>query len=200
VKNTTSLKNAAQDFDTTLEDRVLDAAEHCFLKFGPQKTSMVDISTAANTSRATVYRYFKNRDAVIEGVMMRDAARLFREVLKHIEKFKSTEERVVESLIFVMEMIEKTPRLSSLLIPDAALVLSSSNLYQRLDLYTQPLFGSQYFNDLNKLRKDVSPNEMKEFLIQTVFGLLTLKTPASKTREKRRQYLKNFLLPSLLAQ
>jgi len=200
VKNTTSLKNAAQELDTTLEDRVLDAAEHCFLKFGPQKTSMADISTAANTSRATVYRYFKNRDAVIEGVMMRDAARLFREVLKHIEKFKSTEERVVESLIFVMEMIEKTPRLSSLLIPDAALVLSSSNLYQRLDLYTQPLFGSQYFNDLNKLRKDVSPNEMKEFLIQTVFGLLTLKTPASKTREKRRQYLKNFLLPSLLAQ
>lgn len=192
------MNNTAKELELSIENRVLDAAEHCFLKFGPQKTSMADISTAANTSRATVYRYFKNRDAVIEGVMMRDAARLFREVLAHIEKFKSTEERVVESLIYAMEMIEKTPRLSSLLIPDAALVLSTSNVYQRLELYTQPLFGSQYFNDFNKLRRDVSPNEMKEFLIQTVFGLLTLKTPASENSATRRNYLKNFLLPSLL--
>lgn len=200
MKNNSSLENETQELDSTLEDRVLDAAEQCFLKFGPQKTSMADISTAANTSRATVYRYFKNRDAVIEGVMLRDAARLFRDVLKHIEQFKSTEERVVESLIYAMEMIENTPRLASLLIPDAALVVASStSIYQRLDLYTHTLFSSTHFSDFNKLRRDVSPNEMKEFLIQTVFGLLTLKTPASATSATRRKYLKNFLIPSLLA-
>lgn len=183
-----------------VSDSILDAAEQCFSKYGTAKTNIADIADTANVSRATVYRYFKNRDAVLEGVMLRDAARLFEDMLVHIKGFDSTEERIVEALIFIMQVIEKTPRLSSILSADAAvLVASSAAIYQRLELFSQPLFNSGvFFEDLGKLRRDVSPDEMKEFLIQTVYGLLTLQTPASKSDKTRRKYLKTFVLPALM--
>src|SRR3546814_9749490 len=40
-------------------DRLIDAAETCFTRFGVAKTTLEDIATEAGVSRATVYRYFE---------------------------------------------------------------------------------------------------------------------------------------------
>ncbi len=191
-------KAATQEDIDSVRESILDAAERCFSQYGTRKTSMADISDTANISRTTVYRYFNNREAVLEGVMLRDVSKLFSKLLSHLSQFTSTEERVVETLIYAMKTIENTPRLVSLLTPDAALLAASSNeIYRRLELFSQPLFTHEIFNDLNKLRRDVSPDQLKEFLIQTVYGLLTLKTPASESEQSRRDYIENFVLPVL---
>lgn len=193
------LKRAQRRKGKSVEESILDAAEKCFARFGVQKTSVGDISTAANLSRASVYRCFANRDAIIEGVMLRDAARIFKEMLLHIEPFESLEDRIVEALIFIMETIEKSERLTSILATDAALLIASSNtVYERLDLFTQPILNERHFKDLGKFRRGVTHNEIKEFLIQNVFGLLTLKTQASTGSEERRRYLRKFIVPALL--
>lgn len=131
--------------------------------------------------------------------MLRDAARIFKDMLLYVEQFDSVEERIVEALIFIMETIESSERLTSILATDAALVIAASNtVYERLDLFTQPILNSRHIQDLGKIRRDVAPNEIKEFLIQNIFGLLTLKTQASVEAETRRKYLRNFIVPALL--
>ena len=65
------------DAPTTIDaarDRLIDAAEACFTKFGPAKTTLEDIASEAGVSRATVYRYFDGgRDEIILGVVLREA-------------------------------------------------------------------------------------------------------------------------------
>lgn len=48
-------------------DRLLDAAERCLEVQGLAGTTMEDIARNAGVSRATVYRYFASREAVISG-------------------------------------------------------------------------------------------------------------------------------------
>ena len=46
-------------------DRLVDAAEACIDRFGVGKTTLDDVATEARVSRATVYRYFQNRDELV---------------------------------------------------------------------------------------------------------------------------------------
>ena len=50
---------------------MLDAAERCLEVQGLAGTTMEDIARNAGVSRATVYRYFASREAVISGVIIR---------------------------------------------------------------------------------------------------------------------------------
>jgi AcrR family transcriptional regulator len=48
-------------------DRLLDAAQRCFERWGPAKTTLDDIADEAHVSRATVYRYLRSRvDLIID--------------------------------------------------------------------------------------------------------------------------------------
>jgi AcrR family transcriptional regulator len=45
-------------------DRILDAAEELFTRHDPGSVGMNEIAKAAGCSRATLYRYFENREAL----------------------------------------------------------------------------------------------------------------------------------------
>ena len=55
--------------------RLLDAAETCIDRFGLAKTTVEDIATEAKVSRATIYRYFDNRDELVLAVVLRSLDR-----------------------------------------------------------------------------------------------------------------------------
>ena len=59
-------------------DEILDAAELTFFDKGYQQTSMDDIARAAQLSRALLYVYFKDKAAIMRGVMLRAAQSLQR--------------------------------------------------------------------------------------------------------------------------
>ena len=62
------------------QDRLLDAAEACFGRFGIVKTTIEDVAKEASVSRATVYRYFSGRDEVVSGVILRATERYLEKV------------------------------------------------------------------------------------------------------------------------
>jgi AcrR family transcriptional regulator len=79
---------AVQGVETKpVRERLLDAAEECLTQFGPQKTSMEDVARAAGMSRATVYRYFDNRDALLRGVASRQSSNLAAEAIAYLSKY-----------------------------------------------------------------------------------------------------------------
>lgn len=59
-------------------DEILDAAEQTFFDKGYEQTSMDDIARAAQLSRALLYVYFKDKAAIMRGVMLRAAQSLQR--------------------------------------------------------------------------------------------------------------------------
>jgi AcrR family transcriptional regulator len=67
--------------DGTRRDRredLLSAAARRFVAVGLRKTTMEDIAREARAGKATLYRHFSNKDAVIDALLAREAARLER--------------------------------------------------------------------------------------------------------------------------
>lgn len=52
-------------------ERILDAAEQCFIKYGFHAASMANISEAAQMSAGLIYRYFANKNAIILAIIER---------------------------------------------------------------------------------------------------------------------------------
>ena len=70
---TIDLRDQATD---ELGARILDATMTCLARFGVAKTTLDDVAREAACSRATVYRYFANRNALVAAAVDREVERL----------------------------------------------------------------------------------------------------------------------------
>jgi AcrR family transcriptional regulator len=52
-------------------ERILDAAEQCFIKHGFHAASMADIAQTAEMSAGLIYRYFANKAAIVKAIIER---------------------------------------------------------------------------------------------------------------------------------
>jgi AcrR family transcriptional regulator len=57
---------------------LLSAAAHRFVAVGLRRTTMEDIARQARAGKATLYRHFANKDAVIDALLAREAGRFVR--------------------------------------------------------------------------------------------------------------------------
>src|SRR5581483_8730049 len=57
-------------------DRILDAAEEVLARFGPQKTTVVDVARALGVSHGSVYRFFPSKAGLRDAVTERWLARV----------------------------------------------------------------------------------------------------------------------------
>ena len=97
-----------------MRERLLDAAEDCYRRFGIGKTVVEDVGKAASLSRATVYRYFENRDELLLGVVAREAYRLAAEAQQYLRRFDNVGSWIVEGLLFCLREIPGRPTLAIL--------------------------------------------------------------------------------------
>jgi AcrR family transcriptional regulator len=94
-------------------DRILDAAEQLFTQQDAATVGMHEIATAAGCSRATVYRYFENRDALYAAYVHRETYRVFRGMGERIAAITDPRERLVEGVVASLRSVRESPSLSS---------------------------------------------------------------------------------------
>ncbi|KQY03291.1 TetR family transcriptional regulator [Mycobacterium sp. Root135] len=94
-------------------DRILDAAEALFTRHGAARVGMNDVATAAGCSRATLYRYFENRDALHTAYVHREAHRVFRELGDRIAGITDPRERLLEAVLVTLSSVRESPSLSA---------------------------------------------------------------------------------------
>ena len=58
-----------QDRAQTQCERILNAAKHCFIKYGFHAASMANIADAAKMSAGLIYRYFANKNSIILAII-----------------------------------------------------------------------------------------------------------------------------------
>jgi AcrR family transcriptional regulator len=86
--------------DSGPRDEILKAAESCFEYFGFRKSTVEDIAKAAGISRTTIYRFFKDRDALLSALVLRHSEDIVSATRAHVEQFSSFEDILVEGTIF----------------------------------------------------------------------------------------------------
>ncbi|SBS75172.1 conserved hypothetical protein [uncultured Mycobacterium sp.] len=94
-------------------DRILDAAGELFAIHDVGGVGMNDIARAAGCSRATLYRYFENREVLHTAYVHREAYRLHEQMTELISGISDPRERLLAGLTMSMELVRDSPALSS---------------------------------------------------------------------------------------
>ena len=94
-------------------DRILDAAGELFTQQEAATVGMHEIASAAGCSRATLYRYFENREALHTAYVHREAYRLYREMTEQINSVVDPRERLIEGMMASMRNVRESPALAS---------------------------------------------------------------------------------------
>ncbi|WP_407689397.1 TetR/AcrR family transcriptional regulator, partial [Mycobacterium sp. HUMS_1102779] len=94
-------------------DRILDAAERLFTERDPASIGMNEIAAAAGCSRATLYRYFENRDALRTAYVHRETRRLARAIAERIDGVDDPGERLIGAVAAALRMVRDSPALAA---------------------------------------------------------------------------------------
>ena len=184
-----------------VRERLLDAAEGCLAQFGPQKTSMEDVARAAGMSRATVYRYFENRDALLLGVASRQAAGLATEAMSYLAQFDNIADWLVEGLIFTLREIPQRPVFASLVTSldsrsASSLFLGSSGMIQIGVNVLRPMFGTA--KQQGHLRDEVDADMLIEWLLRILWTYLNAPSQVATDEDGMRTLFRMMLIPAVL--
>jgi AcrR family transcriptional regulator len=94
-------------------DRILDAAAELFAERDAATVGMLEIARSAGCSRATLYRYFENREALHTAFVNREAYRLHRELSEQIRGVHDAGERLTAGVVAALRMVRSSPALAS---------------------------------------------------------------------------------------
>jgi TetR/AcrR family transcriptional regulator len=136
-------------------DEIINAAQELFSNYGFSKTTMTDIAKKLDTSKASLYYYFKDKESIFKALAVREQAQFVEEIEKII-----TDSYAVKLKKYTIKRIELLQRL-----------LTLSNINRENYSVIKPLFSSLFKEfrivELNLVKdmfqKGVLANEFKEF-------------------------------------
>lgn len=119
-----------------LIERVLAAADGCFQRFGIAKTTMEDIARAAGISRATLYRYFADRESLLTESVRRRARLNMKTARAYFSRRTAIEDKITDGIARNVRQGKRDPLVRLLVSPEemalAAKLLEHSGLASEL--------------------------------------------------------------------
>ena len=93
--------------NSTIRDRILEAAEEIFSRFGFKKTTMDEIAESLHKAKGSIYYYFKNKEDVFKSILEKQSSLFRNEVKKAIDKEASVENKLEAYILTMIKMPEK---------------------------------------------------------------------------------------------
>lgn len=181
------------------EASLVDAACTCFERYGIRKTTMDDIAQQAGVARATLYRYFASKEAVVERIGALEAERVTLELRGQLKKGLSIGDTLVECLLLSTRIAHRNPRIRALsdfqaTASRAADPASPSHQANRA------LWGSLIRDALahGELAKDVSLDEISSWLVLSQALLLTKVEATDIGDDELRGFIRRFIVSAIL--
>jgi AcrR family transcriptional regulator len=186
--------------------RLVAAASRCIDRFGLAKTTLEDVATEAAVSRQTIYRYFANRDELLLDALLSELERAeleqpFVVPRGQIRTPDDVAEAMVEILVHTLEVIRRSPKLSSLLVAEKESVRStldgaSARLFDYLAV--DIVLGLEAAQAVGFVRAELDVNEAAEWIIRAGLSILTVPGPVERDSAELRRFLTTFLRPALI--
>ena len=198
-----TVTSQTQDSEAKADTRsaIISAAEECFAQFGISKTTMSDVAGAASMSRASVYRYFADRESlIIESVIRR--ARLHMDATRdRILAWPTTQERIVEGLCLNIKRGRLDPMVGRLASPDETtrwmdLLQASGHTVELTHELWGPIIVAE--QEAGTIRADLDPQFVSEWFSELETLYIAAHASEGEPLDRIREKLRTFVLPSLL--
>ena len=176
--------------------RLCDATLRCVARMGLPKTSMSDIAKNAGVTRPTLYKHFNNKTAAFIAAIDAAALEFAHSVAKHVSRFDTIEERIIEMILFVVKEFPRHKYLSLVLNPECSVVLG-----ERAFSEERPLELSRIaIAPVVELRTDLRPEgeEIAEVMSRLAISLILFPGRFKSSGEELREFIRRRLLPGLL--
>lgn len=187
---------------TSSPERILEAAEECFARYGFQKTSMEDIAREAGLSRRSVYRHFPDKSALFNEVATGRTRIFLDEILRSTARLTGLSAQIEEVARLTRHFIHEDPISAALLRvdPDSLARVVSTEARPLLSMAMEaivPLIEAA--RDSGEVREDLSVPRASEWIARMVFSLAA--TPSVNfdidDPTQTAAFIREFLLPGL---
>lgn len=188
------------DNEEDARERLLNAAEVCFEKFGLRRTTIDDVAREAKVSRSTVYRYFDGRGDLIVGAYMRESEVVNGKLRALLDRPGPFADRLLKATQRTIDSVRSGKYLPLMLSPEGALLVSkavtaSTAFYES----TRQTMGP-YLEEAQKageVRKDLDLDDFNEWMLRIVFSFAMIDSPSGQDAKHIKRLLTTFLLPAL---
>lgn len=182
-------------------DRIMGAAREVFSRDGIQGARMANIAKTAGCARATLYRYFPKKEALLHSYMIRVAKDFEAVIDGKLRGLPTFGERLVEAIATSVELIQERDDVAPFFTEEglgltAQLTSNAAAMRERLALQLSKESSSERI--AGGLRQGVSAAEAAEWLTHAVFSFSVLPTEA-RSGASLRKFLKKMLIPALVA-
>ncbi len=189
--------NTRKDSAESGRDIILDAAVACYEKKGIAGTTIDDIASLAKISRRTVYRYFPNKQSIIQEIVDEQAAEFFKGMDNSVKQFSNGFlESLKNCMLYTIENGPKAPGHELLLGKTNASISSqhyfnSENIYQYWDTLLRPSFEQAL--KARELATDISFDDLMSWSARIIYSYIQFPEPL----EKIEKQIDHFLLRNL---
>ena len=182
-------------------NRILDAALACYEQSGISGTRLEDVAKSAGIGRTTLYRYVKNRDDLLNQVIQRDALAQ-REEMEVLNRYlDNLADSLVESTVMVLRGRRTRPINRLLFGMEENAMIDRINLSpSSFSALTEALLTPQFNKALarGEVREGVTLAQASDWVARITLSLVTYPEDFLNDEDSLRQYLRTFLVPSLV--
>jgi AcrR family transcriptional regulator len=181
--------------DATRARIMLAAVEQCE-EVGLRRATMEDVARRAGLGRATLYRHFQSKDALVQAIILAEAEAFFAALDGAVADCASDEERLVEGFAFALEYVRGHALLRKLLRTEPETLLPYLVGGGQLIAIATRAVCARIHEESPESRH---AREMAELLVRLVLSLAL--TPESglgvQDRSGALRFARNYLVPSL---
>jgi AcrR family transcriptional regulator len=183
-----------------MRTRVVDAAEQYVESRGLGKVRIDEIADRAGCSRATIYRYFADKDELIREVLIRRSRRIAAELAELVGEIDDPAELLVQGVVRGVEQFQDDPYFESFYGPATVgtttrIAGGTTAIRAVVAEAMGPLFDLA--ESTGRLRPGIDREQATEWIMLVTTALLTIPQPSMTTREERALFLRTFLVPAL---
>lgn len=182
--------------------RVVDATERYIERHGLERVRIEDLAAEAGCSRATVYRYFADKDELVREVLVRRARLISARLERVLGRIDDPAEMLVQGVVRGLAELRRDTCFEAFYGPASAGTTSriaggSTTIRAAVAQAMAPLFDLA--EATGRLRPGIGREEATEWVMLVTVALLTIPQPSIAGPADQERALRTFLVPAILA-
>jgi AcrR family transcriptional regulator len=178
------------------KSRICMAALECIKRNGLEKTTMSDIAKEAGIARPTLYKHFKSKQAMLFTGIDTVAFNFAEAVVERANQFNTLDERIVETIVYVVQELPTHRYLSLVLDNECALALRDRAFTHE----ATEIFSEMTAAPLIEVRPDLADQGLEISEIMSRFAISMILFPGKYASDLGglRDLIKLRILPGLV--